>query len=126
VFCSWWGSWSEACMPFSSAANTESCTQPLHQRIIYSMKSAYRKHLVHFFLQCINRNVPAAAIRKWSTLDAMLSVVISSEYIMLLSRADKQNVVLALSALMKKKSWWNLKVTCIVPGISTRFSMSTN
>jgi hypothetical protein len=53
--------------------------QPLDhdQGITYCMKRAYQKHLVCFFLQEIDRNIPAADITKWNILAAMHSVAMS-------------------------------------------------
>jgi hypothetical protein len=44
--------------------NTTSYMQPLDQGIIYCLKNAYKKCVVHFLLQEIGRNVPMTGIKK--------------------------------------------------------------
>jgi hypothetical protein len=53
------------------SANTTSYMQPLDQGIIYCLKHAYWKCLVHVLLREIERNVPATNIRKWSVMQGI-------------------------------------------------------
>jgi hypothetical protein len=62
-------------------ANTTSYMQPLDQGIIYCLKHAYRKRLVHFLLREIERNIPMTIIRNWNVMDAMRDVAVAWESI---------------------------------------------
>jgi hypothetical protein len=82
VCCTQQGPYGETCVPLVPTSKHSSYMQPLNQGIIYCIKWAYQRDLVHFLLWEIDRDAPTQDARNWNILDAMCGVSMTWESIM--------------------------------------------
>jgi len=107
-------------VPLVPTSKYSSYMQPLNQGIIYCMKWEYHRHLFHFLLWEIDRDIPTQDTRKLNILDAMCGAVAWESITPAVLQNHFANVASAvqvqwiLTVMKKAANEWNCKATIVL------------